>query len=210
MRDQFGLAMPTTLLRMGTWRYPFFLVDRIDEFKRGPRGHIRTHKNVSFNEPFFGGHFPDNPVMPGVLIAEVMGQTSEYLTALNEFCDLYDQRHPGQPVKDAQDLMWLLNGKEGLKLIDELRDASSGYLAAQNIKFKSPVFPGDVLEVTSELKLADGHGFFHYQVEARVGRRTACSGRIVNFRAPKTDVMQELAAMRNGNDTSTPNQSPNQ
>jgi len=205
MRDQFGLALPTTFMRMGTWRYPFFLVDRIDEFKRGPKGMVRTRKNVSFNEPFFGGHFPDNPVMPGVLIAEVMGQTSEYLTALNDFCDLYDERHPDQTIKDSQDLLWILNGAEGLALIDELKAKNSGYLAAQNIKFKSPVFPGDVLEVTSELKLADGHGFFHYQVEARVGRRTACSGRIVNFRAPKTDVMQELGAMRTANNAPSSN-----
>jgi len=197
MRDSFGLALPTTLLRMGTWRYPFFLVDRIAEFRRGPKGLIRTYKNVSFNEPFFGGHFPDNPVMPGVLVAEVMGQTSEYLTALNDFCDLHDQRYPDQPLTEPQALMWRLNGAEGLALIEELRATNSGYLAGQNIKFKSPVFPGDMLEITSELKLADGHGFFHYQVEARVGRRTACSGRIVNFRAPKSDLMQELSAMRN-------------
>jgi len=203
MRDNFGLTLPTTLLRMGTWRYPFFLVDKLAEFKRGPKGYLRACKNVSFNEPFFGGHFPDNPVMPGVLVAEVMGQSSEYLTALNEFCDLYETRHPGSLIKTPQDLMLALNGAEGLKLIDELREASHGYLAAQNIKFKSPVFPGDVLEVTTELKLADGNGFYHYQVEARAGRRTACSGRIVNYRALKTDHLKEISARTGAADVTT-------
>jgi len=204
MRDSFGLALPATLQRMGTWRYPFFLVDRIAEFKRGPRGHVRAYKNVSFNEPYFSGHFPGNPVMPGVLVAEVMGQTSEYLTALNEFCNLHEKRYPEQAIATPQDLMLALNGADGLGLIEELRAASHGYLAGQNIKFKSPVFPGDVLEVTSELKLDDGHGFYHYQVEARVGRRTACNGRIVNFRAPKTDILKELRSRSQPADAAPP------
>lgn len=192
MREFSGLALPTTLLRIGAWRYPFFLVDKIAEFKRGPRGHVLIHKNVSFNEPFFGGHFPDNPVMPGVLVGEVMGQGSEYLTFLNEFCDLHEKRHEGQPIKEPQELMMALNGPQGLTLIDEIRASSHGYLAGQDIKFKTPVLPGDVLEVKSELKLADGHGFYHYQVEARVGRRIACIGRIINFRARKSELLEKL------------------
>jgi|GEM_PF-216990 len=194
MRDGLGLALPATLLRMGAWRYPFFLVDRIVEFKRGPKGYVRVNKNVSFNEPFFAGHFPGNPVMPGVLIAEVFGQASEYLTALNEFCDLYEKRHDVSPIQTSDDLMLALNGELGLCLIDEMREISRGYLAGQNLKFKSPVFPGDVLEVSSELKLADGNGFYHYQVEARAGRRVACSGRIINYREPKKKLFNELAA----------------
>jgi len=191
MRDGFGLVLPATLLKMGSWRYPFFLVDRIVEFKRGAKGYIRVNKNVSFNEPFFGGHFPENPIMPGVLIAEVFGQASEYLTALNEFCDLYEKRYNTSLMRLPQDLMEALNSEEGLFLIDKMREASRGYLAGQNLKFKSPVIPGDVLEVTSELKLADGNGFFHYQVEARAGRRVASSGRIINYRAPKVGLLND-------------------
>jgi beta-hydroxyacyl-ACP dehydratase FabZ len=54
-------------------RYPFLLVDRIIEMSGT---HIVGIKNVTFNEPFFLGHFPDFPVMPGVLIVEAMAQTA--------------------------------------------------------------------------------------------------------------------------------------
>lgn len=58
-------------------RYPFLLVDRIVEFEKNKR--IVGIKNVSINEPFFVGHFPDNPVMPGVLMVEAMAQTGGIL-----------------------------------------------------------------------------------------------------------------------------------
>lgn len=55
-------------------RYPFLLVDRITEMEPGKR--IVGFKNVSANEPFFAGHFPAEPVMPGVLILEALAQVS--------------------------------------------------------------------------------------------------------------------------------------
>ena len=58
-------------------RYPFLLVDRIVEFDKGKR--IVALKNVSINEPFFQGHFPAAPIMPGVLIVEAMGQAGGVL-----------------------------------------------------------------------------------------------------------------------------------
>lgn len=58
-------------------RYPFILVDRILELERGVR--VTGLKNVTINEPFFSGHFPGNPVMPGVLILEAMGQAGAVL-----------------------------------------------------------------------------------------------------------------------------------
>ncbi len=53
-------------------RYPFLLVDRIDELEEGKKA--VGIKNVTFNEPFFQGHFPGNPIMPGVLIIEALAQ----------------------------------------------------------------------------------------------------------------------------------------
>ncbi|MFG6462798.1 3-hydroxyacyl-ACP dehydratase FabZ [Roseateles sp. DXS20W] len=58
-------------------RYPILLVDRVVELVKGER--IRAIKNVSINEPFFLGHFPHRPVMPGVLILEAMAQAATLL-----------------------------------------------------------------------------------------------------------------------------------
>lgn len=58
-------------------RYPFLLVDRILEVEEGVR--VVGIKNVTMNEPFFQGHYPGHPVMPGVLIVEAMAQVSGFL-----------------------------------------------------------------------------------------------------------------------------------
>ncbi len=58
-------------------RYPFLLVDRIVEIEMGKR--VVGIKNVTMNEPFFQGHFPGHPIMPGVLILEAMAQTGGVL-----------------------------------------------------------------------------------------------------------------------------------
>lgn len=58
-------------------RYPFLLVDRVLELEKGKR--IKALKNVTINEPFFGGHFPNRPVMPGVLMLEAMAQAAALL-----------------------------------------------------------------------------------------------------------------------------------
>jgi 3-hydroxyacyl-[acyl-carrier-protein] dehydratase len=63
-------------------RYPFLLVDRINEFEKGKS--ITGIKNVTMNEPFFQGHFPGEPVMPGVLILEAMAQVGSILACLSD------------------------------------------------------------------------------------------------------------------------------
>ena len=63
-------------------RYPFLLVDRIVEQEKGKS--ITGIKNVTFNEPFFQGHFPGEPVMPGVLILEAMAQVGGILACLSD------------------------------------------------------------------------------------------------------------------------------
>ena len=63
-------------------RYPFLLVDRVLEIEKGKR--IRALKNVTINEPFFMGHFPKRPVMPGVLMLEALAQAAAILSFATE------------------------------------------------------------------------------------------------------------------------------
>ena len=58
-------------------RYPFLLVDRVLELEKGKR--ILALKNVTMNEPFFSGHFPNRPVMPGVMMLEALAQAAAIL-----------------------------------------------------------------------------------------------------------------------------------
>ena len=62
-------------------RYPFLLVDRVVEFEAHKR--VLAYKNVTCNEPFFNGHFPGHPVMPGVLVVEALAQAGGLLTQLS-------------------------------------------------------------------------------------------------------------------------------
>jgi len=73
-------AMPvdvTRIMAILPHRYPFLLVDRVLECHSGKS--IRALKNVSINEPFFPGHFPNRPVLPGVIIMEALAQTAGIL-----------------------------------------------------------------------------------------------------------------------------------
>ena len=69
-------------------RYPFLLVDRVLELDKGKR--IKAIKNVTINEPFFGGHFPNRPVMPGVLMLEAMAQAAALLAFDTAGVTMYD------------------------------------------------------------------------------------------------------------------------
>ena len=66
------------VLRYLPHRYPFLLIDRVLECESGK--HIEALKNVTINEPFFTGHFPHHPVMPGVLVVEAMAQAAAILS----------------------------------------------------------------------------------------------------------------------------------
>jgi 3-hydroxyacyl-[acyl-carrier-protein] dehydratase len=66
------------ILRKLPHRYPILLVDRVVEFEKGKR--ILALKNVTINEPFFTGHFPQRPVMPGVLMLEALAQAAALLS----------------------------------------------------------------------------------------------------------------------------------
>lgn len=66
-------------------RYPFLMIDRVIETKQGES--LSALKNVSINEPFFQGHFPNQPVMPGVLILEALAQATGLLAFSSKLVD---------------------------------------------------------------------------------------------------------------------------
>ncbi len=76
MTDSIRLDI-NAILKQLPHRYPFLMVDRVIECEKGKR--IRAIKNVTYNEPFFPGHFPYRPVMPGVMIIEALAQTAGIL-----------------------------------------------------------------------------------------------------------------------------------
>jgi len=97
-------------------RYPMLLVDRVLEMEPGKR--IVAIKNVSINEPFFTGHFPEQPVMPGVLIIEALAQAAALFSFEgNNEVDLANQR-----------IAYYLVGVDGAR-------------------FRRPVLPGDQLRL---------------------------------------------------------------
>ncbi len=75
-----------TIQRLLPHRYPFLLVDRITAIDYGKT--ISAYKNVTINEPFFQGHFPTRPVMPGVLVIEALAQTGGLLFQLSTGGDI--------------------------------------------------------------------------------------------------------------------------
>ena len=95
-------------------RYPFLFVDRIVELEPGKK--VVGMKNVTLNEPFFQGHFPGRPIMPGVLIVEAMAQTGGVLAGLST---------PGFTEEAGRQLIY--------------------FMAIDKVKFRKPVVPGDQL-----------------------------------------------------------------
>lgn len=82
MKTTLGAADILEVMKLLPHRYPFLLIDRIIEID-GDNSAIGI-KNVSINEPHFTGHFPDRPIMPGVLIVEAMCQTAGAICARNQ------------------------------------------------------------------------------------------------------------------------------
>lgn len=70
------------VMQMLPHRYPFLLIDRVLDYTKGET--LTAIKNVTINEPFFPGHFPTRPVMPGVLVVEAMAQACGILTNLTD------------------------------------------------------------------------------------------------------------------------------
>jgi UDP-3-O-[3-hydroxymyristoyl] N-acetylglucosamine deacetylase/3-hydroxyacyl-[acyl-carrier-protein] dehydratase len=102
------------VMRLLPHRYPFLLVDRVAKIDGN---HIIGIKNVTMNEPYFQGHFPGHPVMPGVLQLEAMAQVAG--------------------------IVMLKNAENAGKI--------AYFMSAEDVKWRKPVHPGDVLVIDVEL-----------------------------------------------------------
>jgi 3-hydroxyacyl-[acyl-carrier-protein] dehydratase len=126
-------------------RAPFLFVDRVLELEPGQR--IVAERTLRPDEPHFAGHFPGQPIMPGVLVAEALAQTSGLLLGLTD--KLAATSPPPGP---------------------------KGFLLARiNLKFTHPAVPGEVLQLRSVLERSFA-GLFRFNVEATTSRNLVASG----------------------------------
>ena len=135
----------TDLLSVLPHRPPFLFVDRVT--KIDPSKAIVAERRLLLDEPHFEGHFPGHPIMPGVLVAEALAQTSGLLLGLSEI--MTADTPPLTPKKF--------------------------YLATTNIKFTHPAVPGDLLIMRASLHTHMG-GLYRFNVEASAGRNLVASG----------------------------------
>jgi 3-hydroxymyristoyl/3-hydroxydecanoyl-(acyl carrier protein) dehydratase len=126
-------------------RPPFLFVDRV--VKLEPDERIVAERTLRPDEPHFAGHFPGRPVMPGVLVAEALAQTSGLLLGLSE--QLTAATAPEKP--------------------------RMYFLAATNVKFTHPATPGAVLVLRAE-RAGNFGGLFRFNVEATAGHHLIASG----------------------------------
>jgi 3-hydroxyacyl-[acyl-carrier-protein] dehydratase len=104
-------------------RYPFLLVDRVLELEKG---RVVTIKNVTFNEPFFQGHFPGRPVMPGVLLVEAMAQSAAFI--------VLSQMGPGPET------LFMLSGLDKVRFRRQVVPGDQIRIEVKTIKFHRPLW----------------------------------------------------------------------
>jgi 3-hydroxyacyl-[acyl-carrier-protein] dehydratase len=138
------------IMRILPHRYPLLLIDRVTDLIPGEE--ITGYKNVTFNEPFFLGHFPGLPVMPGVLILEALAQSTGVLA--------FKTREAEEGINERpQDEMYL-------------------FVSIDNVRFRRQVEPGDQLTLHSKL-LRRKRGMWKFDCVASVGEEVAAQAEIM-------------------------------
>ena len=119
-------------------RFPFLLVDKVLSY--APNKEIRTIKNVTFNEPYFQGHFPGYPLMPGVLIVEALAQTAGLLLLLSK------------PVEEIKNKLFVFTGLERVKFRRQVVPGDQIIMNASNVRSRMNMWKMDgVAEVDGQL-----------------------------------------------------------
>jgi len=129
-------------------RYPFLMVDRVTDYEPGV--YLSAIKNVSYNEPYFQGHFPVKPVMPGVLILEALAQATGLLAFKTE-------EHRG--VNQDKEQLYL-------------------FVGIDNARFRRLVVPGDQLLLRVE-HVRTVRGIWRFTAEAHVGTDLCASAELM-------------------------------
>jgi 3-hydroxyacyl-[acyl-carrier-protein] dehydratase len=143
------------IMSMLPHRQPFLLVDRVVAIE--PWKSLRAYKNVTFNEPFFQGHFPETPVMPGVLMVEAMAQAASLLLMFSAK-DHRDEMPPEVKVGE-------MSGRIGY------------FASCDKVKFRRQVIPGDRLDLDAHF-LRLGTRIWKVAGRASVGGQRAVEAEI--------------------------------
>lgn len=114
------------ILKQLPHRYPFLLVDRVLEIEKGKS--IRALKNVTINEPFFEGHFPHRPVMPGVLMLEALAQAAALLAF-----DALD-------TSPTDDMVYYFAGIDGARFKQPVEPGDQLILHVELLRMKAGIF----------------------------------------------------------------------
>jgi len=114
------------ILKQLPHRYPFLLVDRVLELEKGKR--IKALKNITINEPFFQGHFPSRPVMPGVLMLEALAQAAGLLA--------FDTLG----TTPSEDMVYYFAGIDGARFKRPVEPGDQLILEAELLRTKAGIF----------------------------------------------------------------------
>ncbi|WP_238942004.1 3-hydroxyacyl-ACP dehydratase FabZ [Bacillus sp. REN10] len=152
----------TDILRILPHKWPFLLIDKVINIEPGKSG--IGIKNVTISEPYFEGHFPEFPIMPGVLIVEAAAQAAAIVYAAGEIERITKERR---------------EGREQLLLEDSKESTFLGYLSSiKKMKFKKPVVPGNQMLIKVKIG-ASLNGLTQVIISVTVEKEIVAEGEII-------------------------------